>query len=391
MREPEPQTHAAPDRAPLDDVVRAALVQILDGAPAERVLTRVLRAHRTLDNEGRRRVATRMLGVACLRLRLAYLVEREEGAVSADALLSMYERTIESPFDDDTVVWPADPIARLSVQRSLPMWVAHLFVDEHGIARADALAAAMNTPGPVTLRANVHRQSRDALRARLHAEGIVTEPVRQARDGLHIVGRANLFGSAAWRDGGFEVQDEGSQLVVEAAGVQPGMRVLDLCAGRGGKTIALASQMRDEGRVDAYDVDARALRDLAPRIQRAGLRSVRTVDAPDGAYDVVVVDAPCSSLGTLRRAPDRRFQIEPRQLSDLPPVQRSILERGLAHCKVGGRLLYATCTLHRGENEHVADTFERTHDVEPVSVRRTLFPHIDGTDGFFFSAWLRRS
>lgn len=329
--------------------------------------------------------------------------------------------------------WPLAAAERLAVERSLPRWLAELWVDELGAAAADALAAQTNLPGPLTVRANLRVvRGRDALAAELAAEGVVSSPARFSPWALHLWGRVNVFGSPAWRRGAFEVQDEGSQLVALAASPRPGERVVDYCAGAGGKTLALA--MGEGGAVCACDIDPQRLRDLRVRLARAGVAAqelllpaqrptqlslaerLSPVAAPvalelagwSRAADVVLVDAPCSSLGTLRRGPDVRWRMDAASLQGFAALQRQLLAEAAMLVRPGGRLVYATCTLRRAENEEVAQSFTakaRPLGFAPLAVAAllgeelatrlgaaqtlTLRPDLHGTDGFFLAAWQR--
>ncbi|MBS1152426.1 MAG: tRNA and rRNA cytosine-C5-methylase [Myxococcaceae bacterium] len=283
---------------------------------------------------------------------------------------------------------------------SLPDWLARTIQQAVG-ADADALADALNLPGPVCLRANTPRLTRDALAQRLAAEGVQTVPGRFARDCLVITSpRPNLYGLQAWSEALFEVQDEGSQLLGELVDAQPGEDVLDLCAGAGGKTLQLASQLKNQGRVHAVDVDLARLERLRTRATRAGATCVRihgrTVPE-DLRAARVLVDAPCSELGALRRGPDLRWRLDPAGFAPIPALQRALLETAARHLAPGGRLVYATCTFRPEENDQVVRDFERAHPelervrlpldpllLDPEGFLRT-WPHRHGTDAFFAS------
>ncbi|HLM46147.1 MAG TPA: class I SAM-dependent methyltransferase [Myxococcaceae bacterium] len=287
----------------------------------------------------------------------------------------------------------------LALRYSLPDWLADHFSRELGPA-AEELCAHLNVPGPITLRVNPLRTTREALAERLRSEGVGTRPGVLSPLALHVVGpRPNLYGLASLREGLFEVQDEGSQLLGLLVEARPGETVLDLCAGAGGKTLQLGAAMEDRGRLLAYDVDAERLDRLMQRCSRAGLSHVQVLRAPpEGVLaDRVLVDAPCSELGSLRRGPDLRFRIDPSVLVELPRVQRDILERARRLVRPGGRLVYATCTVNRAENEDVVLGFLREAPefrpvapgagwLDPSCVREGFLfcaPHPHGTDGFF--------
>jgi 16S rRNA (cytosine967-C5)-methyltransferase len=253
------------------------------------------------------------------------------------------------------------------------------------------------------VRANRLRLDRDALAERLRAEGVSSHPARYAPDALHLDGRPNVLGLPSHQEGLFEVQDEGSQLAGSLVAARPGMRILDLCAGAGGKTLLLAAAVQGEGRVDAYDIDREALERLRHRAERAGAgATVRVLQAlPEETYDAVLVDAPCSALGSIRRGPDVRWRTDVRSFAQWPPLQRALLETAVARVRPGGRIVHVTCTVRPEENEHVVGGFLEAHpELEQVEasvaaeLRRgpALFssPHRHGTDAFYGAVLQRR-
>ena len=375
------------------------------------MLDRFLRAHRDLDRDGRRAVAEATFGVGLWRRRLRWHAGPTAGPrLLLAALLrdlagrAEAERLVGLPPGSLPSTRPApEPLGE---RWSFPDWLAAELASAAGADEAAALAEALCLPAPVALRANSARVGRDALAERLRAEGIDTRTGALAPHALLVQSeRPNLFGSAAWRDGLFEVQDEGSQLLAAIVGSRRGEEVLDLCAGAGGKTLALAADVGPEGRVHAANPDGDRLRRLHDRTGRAGAANVSVHGAtpPTGlAVDRVLVDAPCSELGTLRRGPDLRWRLDPASLRDLPKLQLALCERATAHVRPGGTLVYATCTFRREEDEEVALAFEvrnpafervrpaaPTDCVTPDGFLRT-WPHRQGCDAFFAAAWERR-
>ncbi len=392
--------------AGLASALEAPLGEVLSGAAAERVVDRFLRSRRDLPTDGRKAAAEAIFGVALWRRRLRFHAGEEAppllllasllrdlaGRPDAEGLCGLPAGALPPP-----VPSPAD----LATRYSMPDWLAETLVREVG-AEAPLLADALSVPGPVFLRVNRARATRDGLAARLAAEGIATRPTRLAPDGLEVLSpRPNLLALPSFREGLLEVQDEGSQLLGEAVGARPGEVVLDLCAGAGGKTLQLAAAVGPDGRVHACDPDEARLARLRVRAGRAGAAAhVHGEEPPAGLLaDRVLVDAPCSELGALRRGPDLRFRIEPASFAALPRLQLGILERAAFHVRPGGRLVYATCTLRREEDEEVARAFEegrveftRRDALPGLSDEEgflRLWPHRHGTDGFFAAAWTR--
>jgi len=374
------------------DVALPAIARALKGSPAEREVDRALRAHRDLTTDQRRAAVEAIFGVALWRRRLAWETGTA-GAPDPAILLASLLRDLAGVPEHRAVsltglaTAPSKqaPPLRLADRWSLPDWLEAHLLSELGNGAAD-FCATVAVPGPVCLRANRLLCTRDTLALRLADEGIATAMASRAPDALRVTTpRPNLFGARAWREGLFEPQDEGSQLLGLLVGAQSGETVLDLCAGAGGKSLLLAAQ---GARVLAYDVDRERLERLRARAARARAAShIEILDRPRAA-DRVLVDAPCSELGVLRRGPDARWRIDPGMLASLPRLQRELLE--VAAPLARKRLVYATCTVNRAENEEVAAAFEHAHpDFLRASTFRTL-PHLDGTDGFFGAVWERK-
>ena len=383
-----------------------ALGPVLHGADAARQLTVLLRSHPGWDAHHRALASEALFGVALWRRRLAHHAESEAPA----ALLAALLRDLAHLPRKDVHAWtgtelpdprppPEDWPTRFSWPEALVPELERALGPE-----APLFAAACNLPGPVTVRANRLRLDRDALAERLRAEGVPSHDAQYAPDALHLDGRPNVLGLRAHQEGLFEVQDEGSQLVGALVQAQPGQHLLDLCAGAGGKTLHLAAGLKDSGRVDAYDTDGEALERLRHRAERAGASAtVRVLHAvPADAYDAVLVDAPCSALGSLRRGPDVRWRLDVASFARWPPIQRALLDTAAGHVRPGGRLVYATCTVRPEENEEVVRAFleERPefHQVEaPVvpELRHGLalvtLPHRHGADGFYGTAFEREA
>lgn len=328
--------------------LREPIARILENQPAERVLDRFLRAHRELTAAQRKVTAEALFGVGLWRRRLA-----RQGGDPLHALTHL------GPDPDD-----------FADRHSLPDWLA---AELQRTPDPEALADALNVPGPITLRA---RDDRDRLAAELKQHGIETRPGTLAPNALIVTSdRPNLYGL---NRSDFEVQDEGSQCLGELVHAQPGMTVLDLCAGAGGKTLQLASK---GATVHATDVDLERLERLRRRAERAGATNILIHQKNPPTADAVLVDAPCSELGALRRGPDLRWRMDPATFERLPALQLELLQK--AAQLATRRIVYATCTFRREENEDVCDRFERsTSDWRRTTVFR-CWPHVEGTDAFF--------
>lgn len=296
----------------------------------------------------------------------------------------------------------------MAAQASLPLWLTRAW---HGALGADPLmdlAACLNAPGPMVLRVNTLQWSRADAQAHLQAQGIPTVAGIYSPWALEVQGRAPLRTLHAWKTGGLEVQDQASQCVALLSGAAPGMSVVDWCAGRGGKTLALAAMMAGSGTLWAADPHAPSLADLRARLVRARLAWVQVAQhpwEPQMPADLVVVDAPCSATGTLRRTPDLRWHVSPTDVANAAALQLDILKGACRFVAPGGLLLYATCALQRHENHDVAQAFAAAHPAfqpsalplprglcadSPEGHTVTFWPHQTGTDGFFVARFRRR-
>jgi 16S rRNA (cytosine967-C5)-methyltransferase len=280
---------------------------------------------------------------------------------------------------------PRDPMDALAAETSLPRWLAALWAGQLGAPETRSLAAALNQRAPLTVRCNALKGTREEIESALIAEGAKVQRTPWAAHGLSFVSRTNVFALKSFKAGLFEVQDEGSQLIAEAVGALPGQVVIDACAGAGGKTLALAAAMNNQGKLVACDRDGRRLLELKQRARRAGVHNYEMRTVPEGpsgeprladllgAADAVLVDAPCSGLGALRRNPDARWRLDEDEVRSFPPRQRQILERYAPLVKPGGLLIYATCSINRGENEEVLAAFAGAHpELAPVAPAELL-------------------
>lgn len=306
-----------------------------------------------------------------------------------------------------------DPAA-LAAAYSHPEWMVALFLRELG-PDAVALLEANNAEPPTMLRANTLRTTRDELRVKLAAEGVATVPGKFSPAALLVTSPSDVFRTAAFRDGLFELQDEASQLMAWVVDPKPRGLVIDACAGAGGKSLLLAAHMKNRGRILSIDIYDSKLERLRERARRAGVDNLeaRLVEAGGlGAdlvekADAVLVDAPCTGLGVLRRNPDAKWRLKETDSADLAARQFGILVSWSQAVKPGGLLVYSTCSLQRAENADVIAAFLKAHPgftVEPATAKLPAeaarfatpegyfqsYPHRDGTDGFF-AARLRRT
>lgn len=283
-----------------------------------------------------------------------------------------------------------EALAYLSITLSHPEWLVSRWLDRYGFSETEAWARFNNAPAALTLRANLLKTTRDELAVVLKQAGIETEPAARAGDAL-IVRHGNPLATPLYADGLFFVQDEASQLVGEFAGAAAGERVLDVCASPGGKTTGMAAVMSNRGRIVASDVRARRVDLLAETVRRSGALNVAIVQADAAAplpfsrpFDRVLLDAPCSGLGTVRRDPDIKWRRHPDELPGLAAAQLGMLEHAAAVVRPGGHLIYSTCSSEPEENEDVVARFLSRHgDWGPDGAALRTLPFRDGLEAFF--------
>lgn len=429
MKKPMPSTHRAPAPQTPDAVgisveqlnaAVAATALLLDfNQPADAALSGFFRAHRSGARD-RAFIAETAYAV----LRRKRLLERLAGPrptprqlvlLSLSRVRGMSQRQLDPALQEGEAEWlagirrGAEPDLTVAEQADLPDWLVERLLSRMTPEALQVMARALNTPAPLDLRVNSLKAERGALVARLAADGIVAEPCRYSPLGLRLKGKPALQKHPAFLDGSFEVQDEGSQLLGHLLAPRRGEMVVDFCAGAGGKTLALGAMMRSTGRLYALDVSDKRLAKLKPRAARAGLSNVHPIRIAGendirvkrlaGKADRVLVDAPCSGLGTLRRNPDLKWRQSPQSVAELSVKQAAILAAAAKLVRPGGRLVYATCSILAEENEAIVDSFLAAHPgFRRLSARELLSaqgiaidcgedmclaPQIHGTDGFY--------
>ena len=398
-------------------------------SPADVTLSRYFKDHPRLGGRERGAIAecvyavlrnksffTDFAGAGATMRRLTLLGMAE--AIGAESLGGLTED--ETAFlarikDIDRSLLPPKKLA------NLPDWLYDKFVAQYGEEETLALAAVLNTPAPLDLRVNSLKADRDKVIAELATAPIAAEPTPYSALGLRIWKKPALQNLPLFKEGAIEVQDEGSQVLAQLLGARRGEMVVDFCAGAGGKTLALGAQMRNTGRLYAFDVSGHRLAALKPRLSRSGLANVHPAQIAHerdervkrlaGKIDRVLVDAPCSGSGTLRRNPDLKWRQRADSLAALVPTQAAILAAAARMVKPGGRLVYSTCSVLEAEGEEVAREFDAASGAQFARVPAAealqrghvfdaatlvsgadlrLWTHRHATDGFFAALWERR-
>ncbi|MBV8031316.1 MAG: RsmB/NOP family class I SAM-dependent RNA methyltransferase [Betaproteobacteria bacterium] len=395
--------------------------------PADETLSRYFRAHRSLGRRERAFVAEAAYAVLRRRRSLeAAARSSEPRALVLCALvriLGYSARSLDSAIAREELAFVAQlrsvSLDNLSpaVRADLPDWLWERLVAEQGEEEAARIAAGLLQPAPLDLRVNIARTTREEALQRLRDDGLQAVPTPHSPAGLRLPGKPAINRHPLFVDGLIEVQDEGSQLLAWLVAPRRGEMIADYCAGAGGKTLALAMLMRASGRVYAMDVSAKRLSALSPRAARARVTSIHPLVLSGendtrakrlaGKLDRVLVDAPCSGFGTLRRNPDLKWRHGPDAVRELAAKQQAILRAASRLVKRGGRLVYATCSILREENEAVVDAFVAAHpqfapescgdllSAQKIAMeageRLRLWPHVHGTDGFFAAAFRRET
>jgi 16S rRNA (cytosine967-C5)-methyltransferase len=409
--------------------------------PADAVVSAFFRRHRALGARERHTLAETTYAVLRQRLLLQHLAQSGSGALERRLAILGWQGAptfLRGALGPQEQAW-LEQLSHVDhaalpekLRHHLPDWLAGALREQLG-EEFWPLVEALNQPAPLDLRVNVLKAKGEAGReqviAALAEVGITARPTPYSPWGLRVEGKPALNKAAPFVDGVVEVQDEGSQLLALVTDAKRGEMVVDFCAGAGGKTLALGAAMRNTGRLYAFDISGHRLDALKPRLARSGLSNVHPVQIAHerderikrlaGKIDRVLVDAPCSGLGTLRRNPDLKWRQSPKAVAELQAKQRAILAAAARMLKPGGRLVYATCSLLAAENEVVVQGFDEAmaREFEPLVLGELLeaigiaarangvagrastlvagrylrlWPHRHQTDGFFAAVWRRR-
>lgn len=407
-------------RGQLEAIVDALTVILPARSPADAELRRFFREHRSLGPRDRALVADTVYAALRRRRLLEHVTPnatpREIALAALVKLQGVGISQIEGALHEGDKAWLAALKATdlealpFELRADLPDWVIERLRKRMDEAQLLELARGLQRPAPLDLRVNGMKAPREAVLDRLEYDGIAAQPARYSPLGVRLREKPALNQHPMFLDGAVEVQDEGSQILGMLVEPRRGEMVVDFCAGAGGKTLQMGAAMNSTGRLYAFDVSDKRLANLAPRLKRSGLSNVfpqRITGENDakvkrlrGKIDRVLVDAPCTGLGTLRRNPDLKARQTAEGLAELAAKQRAILDSAASLLKPGGRLVYGTCSLLAEENEDVVVPFLAAHPefrlvpakgiLEKQGVKLPgvdeylrLYPHVHDTDGFF--------
>ncbi len=278
------------------------------------------------------------------------------------------------------------------IRESIPDWLDDIGNRELG-ERWEHVLKALNAAPQTTLRTNTLKTTREHLQQRLTEEGIATTPLSDYQEVLMLTGEKNIFQTIAFQDGLFELQDAGSQCIAPFLLPEPGLRIIDACAGTGGKSLHLAALMQNKGRLIALDVAAWKLEELKQRARRAAVHNFETrlientksIKRFNGTADRLLLDVPCSGLGVLKRNPDAKWKLRPEYLTTLIHTQQNILDSYSSMVKVGGLLVYSTCSILPSENENQVSTFLEKHKGKFELVEEKTIHPSESVDGFYMA------
>lgn len=402
--------------------------------PTDAVVSRFFREHRSIGMRERATLAETTYAVVRRKPLLQHLAQSGNGPLERRLAILGWQGNsgwLQHALSPQELAWLTHvntiDLTTLpeALRHNLPQWLSTRIKEQMEEVAFWQFIDSIDQSAPLDLRVNALKYKRDEARRLLREAGIIAEPTPYSPWGLRVQGKPALNKVPLFLDGGVEVQDEGSQLLALLTGARRGEMVIDFCAGAGGKTLALGAMMRNTGRLYAWDVSAHRLDALKPRLARSGLSNVHPaalsnerdprVKRLHGKANRVLIDAPCSGLGTLRRNPDLKWRQSPQSVEELTHKQAAILEAASKLLKPGGTLVYATCSLLPQENEQMAAQFSQAHtEFEPLSVAQALetqgvkgaqtlvqagegcdylrlWPYVHATDGFFAALWQRKA
>lgn len=360
----------------------------LQKIPLDVFLRNYFREHKAIGAKDRKHIADAIYGMVRWRGLLDHLTAKPS---SWEARYACYQKINPLDFFNKKEIPP-------HVRVSFPKGFFQKIVESYGEEQALSLCQISNTPAPTTVRANFLKITREELLKRWEKHYQIT-PTQKSECGIVFHRKINFFDTEEFREGYFEIQDEGSQLLAYLMKVAPKDQVLDYCAGSGGKTLAFAPQMQQKGVIYLHDIRPHALDEAKKRLKRAGIQNAQLL-YPDetnaksklkGKMDWVLVDAPCSGTGTLRRNPDMKWKFDPSRLSLLLEDQRTIFKEALEYLKPNGTIVYATCSILPEENEHQVHYFQKTFQLSLTQPLFATLPQAGGMDGFFAAVLKKES
>ncbi len=377
-------------RLPFCDHHISAFLHSFEGSlkPLDQSLADYLRAHKSIGANDRRTIAETLFGMVRWKSLIDYFCT---SSLPTDRLAVFRRLSIEDCFDDPSIPVPV----RYGVSPFLHSRLLKAFGEE----KTRSLCRILNGNAPIAIRANLMKTTRDDLiqKLQISQDKFSLSPCAIAPAGIQFSKRAPLFSLPEFKEGLFEVQDEGSQLVAALVEAKSGEHVLDYCSGSGGKTLAFAPSMKGKGQIYLHDIRPWILLEARKRLKRAGIQNCKLLEPNNpqlaslkGKMDWVLADVPCSGTGSLRRNPDAKWKIDQPMMDRLIEEQRKIVAEAIEYLKPGGRLVYATCSILPEENQDQAALFLKEHPLILEKEPLTLFPIDGGMDGFFAAVFRKK-
>lgn len=362
-------------RLPFCDYHISIILEKLNDKPLDLVLNDYFRSHKSIGANDRRTIGETLYQMVRWKSLIDHFCRSENGA---DRLYCFRNLSIEACRQNLAL----PKAARLGMTPYLLGQLEKVFGE-----KTEEICDILNSQAPTTIRANTLKITSEELFAKLGTQFAV-ERCEWAKNGIQFKKREPLFSLPEFKEGFFEMQDEGSQLVADLVEANPGDHVLDYCSGSGGKTLGFAPRMQGKGQIYLYDIRPHTLLEARKRLKRAGVQNVQFV-LPKKGVDWLLTDVPCSGSGTLRRNPDSKWKIDAAMVERLVQEQRDIVKKSLEFLKPGGRLVYATCSLFAEENENQVAYFLKNH---PLVLEKEvkLAPKASGNDGFFAAVFKKQ-
>ncbi|MCB9072400.1 MAG: RsmB/NOP family class I SAM-dependent RNA methyltransferase [Bdellovibrionaceae bacterium] len=387
----------------LFDKINETLLRIFsESLSADKVLEKLFKDNKKWGKRDRQFVAEVIYEIVRWRSAYEYVCEQSGGKARSLIDICLLSQGKPLPAWSTTSLQESDLSEILKkapsyIQYALPEWLYQKGKEELGEKLWHESLKALNQPASVILRTNTLKTSRENLLKQLTNEGISVEPLVNSEEGIVLKQRANVFRTQCFQQGFFEVQDGASQQVGLAVAPMSGERIIDGCAGAGGKTLHMAALMHNKGKIISLDIYDKKLDELRRRARRDGVDIVETrwiasrkiIKRLNESADAVLLDVPCSGLGVVKRNPDTKWKLTPEKIAALNHTQSEILESYSSMVKPGGRLVYSTCSILPSENQQIVDQFLQTHPKWEKIFEKTLWPHETGLDGFYICKLVR--
>jgi 16S rRNA (cytosine967-C5)-methyltransferase len=381
----------------VESVIQCLEIIFDENRYADKVIEKVFKQNRKLGSRDRKLIAESVYDIVRFIRRYSFIAGSDNWTdLFIVSLLSRGQTVPKFILDTNDVIdrfqKKKNFINKIAVTESYPDWIVEIFEDEFA-EEAAPLLKSLNEKAEVFLRVNTLKSNVDEVITLLKNEEIIAEKVKDAPSALRLVERKNVFTTEIFKKGYFEVQDAASQFIAVLLDAKPGERVVDACAGAGGKTLHIASLMKNKGKVISMDIHQRKLDELRQRCRRNGvdivesklIESNKTIKRLENSFDAVLLDVPCSGLGVLRRNPDTKWKLSRTEIDRLVLLQQQILADYAGMAKNNGRMVYSTCSVLKRENEEQVQKFLNSEPGKKWTLQKEirLWPHREGFDGFY--------